>query len=125
LLRRRRARIRPRTDPIAIGRIYEDAGAAAISLLTDKRFFQGDLNYLPRLKRAVSLPIQSKDFSIDAVQVREAFGYGADAILLMTHIVMGYPSFEAGLKIVEIMVEAGVDLMELQIPFSEPTPTAR
>lgn len=41
-------------------------------------------------------------------------------ILLMTHIVMGYPSFEASLQIVESMVAAGVDLMELQIPFSEP-----
>ena len=38
----------------------------------------------------------------------------------MTHIVMGYPSFEASMKIVESMVAAGVDLMELQIPFSEP-----
>ncbi len=42
-------------------------------------------------------------------------------ILLMTHIVLGYPSFEASLKIIETMVEAGVDLIELQIPFSEPT----
>ena len=42
-------------------------------------------------------------------------------ILLMTHIVLGYPSFEASLKIIETMVQAGVDLMELQIPFSEPT----
>jgi tryptophan synthase alpha chain len=42
-------------------------------------------------------------------------------ILLMTHIVLGYPSFEASLKIIETMVTAGVDLMELQIPFSEPT----
>ena len=41
-------------------------------------------------------------------------------ILLMTHIVIGYPSFEASLQIVDVMVEAGVDLMELQIPFSEP-----
>ncbi|MCP4020651.1 MAG: tryptophan synthase subunit alpha [Desulfobacteraceae bacterium] len=41
-------------------------------------------------------------------------------ILLMTHIVMGYPSFEASYEIVEQMVKAGVDLMELQIPFSEP-----
>ena len=41
-------------------------------------------------------------------------------ILLMTHVVMGYPSFEASLEIVASMVEAGVDLMELQIPFSEP-----
>jgi len=42
-------------------------------------------------------------------------------ILLMTHIVLGYPSFEASLKTIETMVAAGVDLMELQIPFSEPT----
>ena len=42
-------------------------------------------------------------------------------ILLMTHIVLGYPSFEASLKMIETMVAAGVDLMELQIPFSEPT----
>ena len=41
-------------------------------------------------------------------------------ILLMTHIVLGYPSFEEGFQIIEAMVEAGVDLMELQIPFSEP-----
>ena len=41
-------------------------------------------------------------------------------ILLMTHIVVGYPSFEASLQIVDAMVDAGVDLMELQIPFSEP-----
>jgi len=42
-------------------------------------------------------------------------------ILLMTHIVLGYPSFEAGMQMVETMVAAGVDLMELQLPFSEPT----
>jgi len=42
-------------------------------------------------------------------------------ILLMTHIVLGYPSFEASSKIIEAMVAAGADLMELQIPFSEPT----
>jgi tryptophan synthase alpha chain len=42
-------------------------------------------------------------------------------ILLMTHIVLGYPSFEDNLRIIGAMVEAGVDLMELQIPFSEPT----
>jgi tryptophan synthase alpha chain len=42
-------------------------------------------------------------------------------ILLMTHIVLGYPSFDDSLRIIEAMVAAGVDLMELQIPFSEPT----
>ena len=42
-------------------------------------------------------------------------------ILLMTHIVLGYPSFDESFRIIEAMAEAGVDLMELQIPFSEPT----
>jgi len=42
-------------------------------------------------------------------------------ILLMTHIVLGYPSFDESLRLIEAMVKAGVDLMELQIPFSEPT----
>jgi len=41
-------------------------------------------------------------------------------ILLMTHIVLGYPDFDTSLRLVEIMVESGVELMELQIPFSEP-----
>jgi indole-3-glycerol phosphate synthase len=59
---------------------------AAISLLTDSRFFGGDLNDLPRLKEAVSLPILRKDFILDEIQVRESFLYGADAILLIARI---------------------------------------
>jgi indole-3-glycerol phosphate synthase len=78
--------IRAKTDPVFIGRIYEEAGSAAVSLLTDKRFFQGDPAQLPRLKRAISLPILRKDFIIDEIQVREAFFYGADAILLIARI---------------------------------------
>jgi indole-3-glycerol phosphate synthase len=78
--------IREKSDPTAIGRTYERAGAAAISLLTDQKFFQGDLSQLPYLKRAVSLPILRKDFIIDEVQVREAKYYGADAILLIARI---------------------------------------
>ncbi len=78
--------IRKKADPISIGRVYEGAGAAAVSLLTDKRFFGGELDQLPRLKRAISLPILRKDFIIDAIQVRESFLFGADAILLITRI---------------------------------------
>jgi indole-3-glycerol phosphate synthase len=78
--------IREKVDPISIGRIYQDAGAAAISLLTDQRFFQGDLEQLPRLKKATSLPVLRKDFIIDAVQVRQSFFYSADAILLIARI---------------------------------------
>ncbi|MBU3914664.1 tryptophan synthase subunit alpha, partial [bacterium] len=42
-------------------------------------------------------------------------------ILLMTHLVLGYPSFDENLKVIEAMAQAGVELIELQIPFSEPT----
>ncbi len=78
--------IRPKANPISIGKMYQESGAAAISFLTDKRFFRGDINELPSLKKAVSLPILRKDFIIDAAQVREAFEYGADAILLIVRI---------------------------------------
>ena len=78
--------IRKKTDPCSIGRIYQDAGAAAISLLTDQRFFEGDLEQLPRLKKAISLPVLRKDFIIDEVQIWEAFLYNADAILLIARI---------------------------------------
>ncbi|HJX34626.1 MAG TPA: indole-3-glycerol-phosphate synthase, partial [Desulfatiglandales bacterium] len=78
--------IREKTDPCSIGRIYEDAGAAAISLLTDKEFFHGDLDNLPLLKKSVSIPILRKDFIIDEIQVRESYYYGADAILLIARI---------------------------------------
>ncbi|MBW2614932.1 MAG: indole-3-glycerol phosphate synthase TrpC [Deltaproteobacteria bacterium] len=79
-------RICEKRDPVSIARIYDDSGAAAISLLTDKRFFGGDLDQLPRLKRAVSLPVLRKDFILDEAQVVESFSYGADAILLIARI---------------------------------------
>jgi len=78
--------IREKTDPCSIGRIYEDAGVAAISLLTDKEFFHGDLDNLPLLKKAISIPILRKDFIIDEIQVKESYYYGADAILLIARI---------------------------------------
>jgi len=79
-------RIRQPGDPVPIGRIYEDAGAAAISFITDKRFFGGDLEQLPALKKAVFLPILRKDFILDPCQVTETFVYGADAVLLIAGI---------------------------------------
>lgn len=78
--------LREKMGPCAIGRIYEDAGAAAISLLTDSRFFGGSLSDLPLLKEAVSLPILRKDFIIDEIQLRESRVYGADAVLLIARI---------------------------------------
>ena len=77
---------REKTDPVSIGRVYEGAGAAAVSLLTDKLFFGGELDQLPRLKRAIALPVLRKDFIIDVIQVRESSLSGADAILLIAGI---------------------------------------
>jgi len=78
--------IREGVDPVTLGRGYEEAGAAAISLVTDKRFFGGDLEDLPRLKKSTRLPILRKDFIIDGIQVKESFLYGADAVLLIARI---------------------------------------
>lgn len=70
-------------DPVRIARAYEDAGAHALSVLTDKQFFQGDLAFLNRIRAEVSLPLLRKDFIIHEVQIAEACVAGADAILLI------------------------------------------
>ena len=78
--------IREGSDPVSIARIYEEAGAGAVSVLTDRRFFHGDIRYIPRIRRAVSLPVLRKDFILDPIQVEESMRYGADAILLIAGI---------------------------------------
>ncbi len=70
-------------QPVEIARAYEAAGADAISVLTDERFFQGHLDYLDAIRDAVDLPILRKDFTLDEVQIHEAAAHGADAILLI------------------------------------------
>ncbi len=76
----------PDFDPVAIARDYEEAGAKAVSVLTDRKFFQGSLEYLDRIRSNVSLPVLRKDFIIDHLQVQEASIWGADAILLIAAI---------------------------------------
>lgn len=70
-------------DPVKIARAYEDAGAHAISVLTDEKFFQGHLSYLTKVREAVSIPCLRKDFIVHEVQIYEAAVAGADAILLI------------------------------------------
>jgi indole-3-glycerol phosphate synthase len=73
-------------DPLRIARIYEQNGAAAISVLTDEKYFAGHKNYLTQIKQTVGLPLLRKDFIIDPLQIYETRAIGADAVLLIVHI---------------------------------------
>lgn len=75
--------IRDDFDPVKLAKIYADAGADAISVLTDEKFFQGHLDYLKEVISAVELPVLRKDFIIDPYQVYQSRLAGADAILLI------------------------------------------
>src|SRR5882762_5733388 len=70
-------------DPVEIAKNYERAGANAISVLTDSKFFQGSLEHLENVRNAVSLPLLRKDFIWDRAQIAESAANGADAILLI------------------------------------------
>lgn len=70
-------------DPVQIAQDYAAAGADAISVLTDERFFEGQLSYLSQIRQAVDVPLLRKDFIIHETQVWEAVVAGADAILLI------------------------------------------
>jgi indole-3-glycerol phosphate synthase len=75
--------IRADFDPVATAKAYYENGAAAISCLTDEKYFQGSLSYIQQIKDAVPLPVLRKDFIVDPYQVWEARAAGADAILLI------------------------------------------
>jgi indole-3-glycerol phosphate synthase len=75
--------IRAGADPAAIARDYARGGAGALSVLTDRQFFDGDLGFLARCRAAVELPLLRKDFLIDVYQVAEARAAGADGVLLI------------------------------------------
>ena len=73
-------------DPASIARTYSNGGAAALSVLTDRQFFQGSLGDLESARAAVTLPVLRKDFTLDEFHVIEAAARGADAILLIAEL---------------------------------------
>lgn len=75
--------LRAHYDPVAIARRYVESGAAALSILTEPTFFDGDLDHLRAVSAAVEVPLLRKDFIVDEYQVLEARAAGADAILLI------------------------------------------
>ncbi|MFQ6044243.1 MAG: indole-3-glycerol phosphate synthase TrpC [Candidatus Poribacteria bacterium] len=78
--------IREDFDAAGIALIYQSSGASAISVLTDERFFQGNLSYLTAIRETTSIPLLRKDFIIDEYQIYQARASGADAILLIAAI---------------------------------------
>lgn len=81
--------IRDSFDPLEIAEEYVKGGASAISVLTDKPFFQGDLEYLKIISKEFDIPLLRKDFIIDPYQIKEARACGADAVLLIAAVTSG------------------------------------
>ena len=73
-------------EPVKLAKDFERLGVQALSVLTDKKFFGGDISFISKIKERVRLPILRKDFIIDEYQVYESYIKGADAILLITRI---------------------------------------
>ena len=75
--------IREDFDPLAIARTYHEHGASALSVLTDREFFQGSLDYLRTIREEIPLPALNKEFMVDELQFYEARAHRADAVLLI------------------------------------------
>ncbi len=84
---------------------YEQSGADAVSLITEKRFFKGSPSFVTKVKEAVTLPVLQKDFVIDSRQIYEAKEIGSDALLLITRLIDG----ETLKKFVNICLEEGIE----------------
>ena len=96
-----------RFDPLALAEIYAANGAAALSVLTDEKYFQGSLDFLTAIRDRVDVPILRKDFTLDEYQVWEARAAGADAVLLIVAIL------EAGQLRDLLQAAAGLGLQAL------------
>ena len=111
--------IRADFDPVAIARIYENAGAACLSILTDREFFHGELAYLVQIADAVKIPLLRKEFIVDHYQIFEARTAGADAILLIA-AALGEPELR---EFNELATGLGLDVL-LEVHNEEELATA-
>ena len=84
-----KGRIRGDFDPLKIAALYQENGAAAISVLTDEEFFGGSRTYLSGIREVVDIPLLRKDFIIDPYQIYETRALGGDALLLIASLLEG------------------------------------
>ncbi|KJJ84986.1 indole-3-glycerol phosphate synthase [Candidatus Omnitrophus magneticus] len=94
-------------NPLDIACKYQSAGASAISVLTDERFFDGKLEYMKNIKDRVTIPVLRKDFIIDEYQIYESLVNHADAILLIARIL----TFQQLKDYQDIAKELGLDCL--------------
>ena len=99
--------IREDFDPVEIAHTYEQAGAKALSVLTEKNYFLGAPEYIEAVRKAVGLPVLRKDFIIDEYQLYESRLIGADCVLLIVRIL----SPEELRRFVELARELGMETL--------------
>ncbi len=97
-------------DPLELATDYEKGGASAVSVLTEEKFFQGNLDYLERIRSAVALPLLRKDFIIDPYQILEARARGADAVLLIAAVLEDGPLADLHARAGELGLEALIEV---------------
>jgi indole-3-glycerol phosphate synthase len=102
--------IRADFDPVAIAKDYAAHGASAISVLTEERFFQGDLAYLEQIHASVTVPLLRKDFMLDPYQIVEAKSFGADAVLFIAAMLDGQLMGELRQQASELQLDSLVEV---------------
>lgn len=105
-----KGRIRADFDPVAIARIYEANGASAVSILTERKFFDGRAAFVPQIRKAVNLPLLRKDFIVDPYQIVETRVLGADALLLIARVLEAGELLEFIGRASELGLEALVEV---------------
>jgi len=73
-------------DPLELALVYQENGAAALSVLTERRYFHGDPEFIRRVRPVIRVPILRKDFILEPIQVYETAALGADALLLLVNL---------------------------------------
>ncbi|BAS68197.1 MAG: indole-3-glycerol phosphate synthase TrpC [Gammaproteobacteria bacterium] len=106
--------LRENFNPVEIAQSYQQAGAACLSVLTDKDFFQGDNQYLTDVRQAVSIPVLRKEFIIDPYQIYESRVLGADCILLIAACLSDEQMEDLAMRAIAINMDVLVEVHNIE-----------